>query len=57
MAMVPGGAETPPGRGTGRFDRTDLQRRGVGGGEDLCTSGPGYDAPTGMGTPNGLGAL
>ena len=23
----------------------------------LCTGLPGYDAPTGMGTPNGLGAL
>lgn len=23
----------------------------------LCTSGPGYDAPTGWGTPNGLGAF
>ncbi|HKN55687.1 MAG TPA: S53 family peptidase, partial [Amycolatopsis sp.] len=27
------------------------------GGDYLCTAGPGYDAPTGLGTPNGLGAL
>ena len=27
------------------------------GGDYLCTSGPGYDGPTGLGTPNGLGAL
>ncbi|WP_370948347.1 S8 family serine peptidase [Amycolatopsis sp. cg5] len=27
------------------------------GGDYLCTAGKGYDAPTGMGTPNGLGAL
>jgi hypothetical protein len=27
------------------------------GGDYLCTGRPGYDAPTGMGTPNGLGAL
>ncbi|MDQ1655026.1 MAG: hypothetical protein QOD41_109, partial [Cryptosporangiaceae bacterium] len=25
------------------------------GGDDLCTAGPGYDAPTGWGTPNGIG--
>jgi hypothetical protein len=24
-------------------------------GSYLCTAGPGYDAPTGVGTPNGLG--
>lgn len=23
----------------------------------LCTAGPGYDGPTGLGTPNGLGAF
>ena len=23
----------------------------------LCTGGPGYDGPTGLGTPNGLGAF
>jgi hypothetical protein len=27
------------------------------GGDYLCTAGKGYDGPTGMGTPNGLGAL
>ncbi|OLB73359.1 MAG: hypothetical protein AUI14_26290 [Actinobacteria bacterium 13_2_20CM_2_71_6] len=27
------------------------------GGDYLCTAGKGYDAPTGLGTPNGLGAL
>ena len=27
------------------------------GGDYLCTAGPGYDAPTGLGTPNGLGGL
>ena len=26
------------------------------GGTYLCTAGPGYDGPTGMGTPNGVGA-
>ena len=24
--------------------------------DDLCTGLPGYDAPTGLGTPNGIGA-
>jgi hypothetical protein len=23
----------------------------------LCTAGPGYDGPTGLGTPNGIGAF
>jgi hypothetical protein len=23
----------------------------------LCTAGPGYDGPTGLGTPNGLGGF
>jgi subtilase family serine protease len=32
-------------------------RNGWCGGDYLCTGLPGYDAPTGMGTPNGLGAL
>jgi len=27
------------------------------GGDYLCKAGKGYDGPTGMGTPNGLGAL
>jgi subtilase family serine protease len=27
------------------------------GGSYLCTAGPGYDGPTGLGTPNGVGAL
>jgi hypothetical protein len=27
------------------------------GGSYLCTAGPGYDGPTGLGTPNGLGAF
>jgi hypothetical protein len=27
------------------------------GGDYLCTAKPGYDAPTGLGTPNGLGAF
>ena len=27
------------------------------GGDYLCTAGKGYDGPTGLGTPNGLGAL
>jgi subtilase family serine protease len=27
------------------------------GGSYLCTSGPGYDGPTGLGTPNGVGAF
>jgi hypothetical protein len=27
------------------------------GGDYLCTARKGYDGPTGMGTPNGLGAL
>jgi subtilase family protein len=27
------------------------------GGDYLCTAGPGYDGPTGLGSPNGLGAL
>jgi subtilase family serine protease len=30
---------------------------GVCGGSYLCTAGPGYDGPTGLGTPNGTGAF
>jgi subtilase family serine protease len=30
---------------------------GACGGTYLCTAGPGYDGPTGLGTPNGLGAF
>jgi hypothetical protein len=26
-------------------------------GSYLCTAGPGYDGPTGLGTPNGTGAF
>ena len=27
------------------------------GGDYLCVAGPGYDAPTGLGTPNGFAAF
>jgi subtilase family serine protease len=27
------------------------------GGDYLCKAGPGYDGPTGLGTPNGLGGV
>ena len=27
------------------------------GGTELCTAAPGYDGPTGLGTPNGTGAF
>jgi hypothetical protein len=27
------------------------------GGTYLCTAGPGYDGPTGLGTPNGTGGF
>jgi subtilase family protein len=30
---------------------------GICGGSYLCTAGPGYDGPTGLGTPNGIGAF
>jgi hypothetical protein len=30
---------------------------GACGGSYLCTGGPGYDGPTGLGTPNGIGAF
>ncbi|MGH2895888.1 MAG: peptidase S8, partial [Solirubrobacteraceae bacterium] len=30
---------------------------GTCGGSYLCTAGPGYDGPTGLGTPNGTGAF
>ena len=30
---------------------------GTCGGSYLCTAGTGYDGPTGLGTPNGLGAF
>jgi subtilase family serine protease len=30
---------------------------GACGGSYLCTAGPGYDGPTGLGTPNGVGAF
>jgi len=30
---------------------------GVCGGSYLCTAGPGYDGPTGLGTPDGIGAF
>lgn len=44
---------------TGLFDvikGTNVVRRDCGG-DNLCTAKPGYDAPTGVGTPRGLGRL
>jgi subtilase family serine protease len=38
------------------FDVT-TGKNGSCGGKYLCTAKPGYDAPTGLGTPNGLGAF
>jgi len=41
---------------TSLFDVTSGSN-GSCGGSYLCTAGPGYDGPTGMGTPNGAGAF
>jgi subtilase family serine protease len=38
------------------FDVT-IGSNGSCGGSYLCTAGPGYDGPTGLGTPNGVGAF
>ncbi|HTL86155.1 MAG TPA: S53 family peptidase [Acidimicrobiia bacterium] len=38
------------------FDVTSGSNGSCGGGY-LCTAGPGYDGPTGLGTPNGVGAF
>lgn len=44
------------GAGGNLFDVT-TGSNGSCGGTPLCTSGPGYDGPTGNGTPNGVGAF
>jgi subtilase family serine protease len=41
---------------TSLFDVT-AGNNGNCGGSYLCTAGPGYDGPTGLGTPNGTGAF
>jgi subtilase family serine protease len=40
----------------GLFD-ANVQANGDCGGSYLCTAGPGYDGPTGLGTPDGIGAF
>lgn len=40
----------------GLFD-ANVQANGDCGGSYLCTPGPGYDGPTGLGTPDGIGAF
>jgi subtilase family serine protease len=60
-ALAANGATiTSPGYGyahaTSLFDVTSGSN-GSCGGSYLCTAGPGYDGPTGLGTPNGTGAF
>jgi subtilase family serine protease len=45
-----------PGKRAYLFDVTSGSN-GSCGGTYLCTAGPGYDGPTGLGTPNGVGAF
>jgi subtilase family serine protease len=42
---------------SGSNGRCTTGRNKSSGGAYLCTSGPGYDGPTGLGTPNGAGAF
>jgi hypothetical protein len=46
----------PYGHTSSLFDVTSGSN-GSCGGSYLCTAGPGYDGPTGLGTPNGTGAF
>jgi subtilase family serine protease len=46
----------PYGHASSLFDVTSGSN-GSCGGTYLCTAGPGYDGPTGLGTPNGTGAF
>ena len=46
-----------PYRNPGAFFDVTGGSTGVCGGSYLCTSVPGYDAPTGVGTPNGVGGF
>ncbi len=46
----------PYGHSSSLFDVTSGSNGSCGGGY-LCTAGPGYDGPTGLGTPNGTGAF
>jgi subtilase family serine protease len=42
---------------TGSLNDVTSGSNGSCGGSYLCTAGPGYDGPTGLGTPNGTGAF
>jgi subtilase family serine protease len=42
---------------SGSNGRCTVGRKGNSSGAYLCTAGPGYDGPTGLGTPNGAGAF
>ena len=42
---------------TGALNPVTSGSNGTCGGTYLCTAGPGYDGPTGLGTPNGVGAF
>jgi hypothetical protein len=57
---VNGGAvnygSNPYGNVSALFDVTS-GNNGSCGGSYLCTAGPGYDGPTGLGTPNGVGGF
>jgi hypothetical protein len=44
-------------RADGAFFDVTGGANGVCGGSYLCTGVPGYDGPTGLGTPNGLGGF
>ena len=50
------GAPYPYAHTSALFDVT-AGSNGTCGGSYLCTAGPGYDGPTGLGTPNGTGAF
>jgi subtilase family serine protease len=51
-----GDSSYPYGHASSLFDVTSGSN-GSCGGSYLCTAGPGYDGPTGLGTPNGTGAF
>jgi subtilase family serine protease len=52
-----GGSAVTPYNNAGALHDVTSGSNGSCGGSYLCTAGPGYDGPTGLGTPNGAGAF
>ena len=50
-------ASTPYSAAAGSLNDVTSGSNGSCGGSYLCTAGSGYDGPTGLGTPNGVGAF